>query len=253
MDSSSQTAYAQGRVQARHGMRVPPAVWREIESSLEFEHLLELVRSTALRGWVRGVSTAIDPHELEGVLREGWRAYCEEVAAWHPQSWRPAFAWLQWLPWLPALAHLARGEPGLPWMKHDETLSALADAEPPARAAELADSPLAALASEWSVEGDLAAAWRAEWRRLWPATDARTARALEELDRLIAGGAWATAPSQNLDQARDVLERKVIRSFRRHGGTPVAGLAHLVLSALDLQRLRAALARVRVFGARGHA
>jgi hypothetical protein len=255
MDSSSQAAYAQGRVQARHGMRVPQAAWREIESSLEFEHLLELVRGTALRGWVRGVSTGIDAHELESVLREGWRAYCEEVAAWHPERWRPALAWLQWLPWLPALAHLARGEPALPWMKHDATLSALAAAEPPAREAALADTPLAALAPAWNAESALAAAWRARWRALWPDTDARAMHALDDLDRLLAGGSWTLAPAQaqGLDEMREAIDRRVIRSFRRNGGTPVAGLAHLVLAALDLQRLRASLARVRVFGTRGHA
>ena len=48
--------------------------------------------------------------------------------------------------------------------------------------------------------------------------------------------------------AAEVTEAIVRRLFRRHAGTPVAGLCLLVLLWLDHLRLRAALAVARSFG-----
>ena len=247
MRDSSRIAYAQARVQARFGQRPGEAFWRELEAGRDLPHLVEIVRGSRLGAATESLAPSLDGHALERRLRLRWRDACWEIASWYPETWRPAMAWLAWLPWLAPLAWLAHRPAALPWMKDDPLLGGLAGAEPGERPSLLGAGPWSPLQGEWNENGDLGEAWYRQWRRSWPTTDDSTRRGLERLANAVVGlGAGRSGPS--LDVLVDVTEQAVTRVFRRHAGTPVAGLAMVVLLALDHLRLRAALAVARSFG-----
>jgi hypothetical protein len=250
MRDSSQVAYAQARVQARFGGRPAEAFWRELEAGRDLPHLIETARASSVGDAVESLAPSITGHALEARLRARWRSVCTEVARWYPQSWQPAMLWLAWLPWLPPLAWLQRTGAAPAWLVEDPLLGELAAAEAEARARLLAQGPLAPLAAAWREERDLAEAWRLHWRATWPAVGARERRGLERLDAALAGFLPGSAsPSEPPFHALvDATQPAVTRVFRRTAGTPVAGLAMLVLLSLDHLRLRAALAVARSFG-----
>jgi hypothetical protein len=250
MRDSSRIAYAQARVQARFGERPTDAFWRELEAGRELAHLIEIVRPGPLGQAVEGVPPTVEAHALEARLRSHWAASCAEVAGWYPPDWRPAMAWLAWLPWLAGLGWLSQGRTPLAWMRDDRLLGPVASGDGEAQADALAASPLAPLATAFGSHENLAEAWRTHWRGLWPAAGAATRQGLARLDAalggLLPGEALASGPAFNAQA--DLTEAVVRRLFRRHAGTPVAGLCLLVLLWLDYLRLRAALAVARSFG-----
>jgi len=251
MDDRARSAYAQGRLQARHSRRPQAADWRQLDASLDFDHLLELLRGMSPGRWTRALAPTVGIHEAEPALREAWRHHCDEVASWYAPQWRPALNWLGWLPWLPMLESLARGQPAPPWLRQDALLSGLAAAQPAGRLAALAESPLAALEPEWRAGGQLDAGWRRAWRELWPAdASSRERRLLTRLDAALAAGAMhrtGTAPAV-FTSLLEAAQRDFNQLFRRAGVGPVAAAAWLALGAIDLARVRAALARTRLFG-----
>ena len=255
MRDSSQVAYAQARIQARFGDRPTEAFWRELEAGRDLPHLIEIARTSSVGDAVEALAPSLTGHALEARLRGRWRGACTELARWYPEAWQPAMRWLAWLPWLAPLAWLQRTGQALPWLADDALLSELAAAEPEARARLLEQGPLAPLAQAWQEGHDLAEAWRLHWRRTWPGVGARESRGLERLDAVLAGILpGSTSPSGPLFHARaDAAQTAVTRVFRRTAGTPVAGLALLVLLDLDHLRLRAALAVARSFGQAGSA
>jgi hypothetical protein len=244
---AARNAYAQARVQARFSLRPREAFWRELEAGRDLPHLVDFVRGSGLGDAAGTLSAALDGHALEARLRGHWAATCAEIARWYPEAWRPAMDWLAWLPWLAPLAWLAHHDDAATWMPEDPALRTLATAQPAERAELLAETPFGPLRQAWQDDGDLAAGWHAHWRSTWPATGAVARRGLERLDAavtaLLPGG---DGPA--LDPLVDLTGQAVTRVFRRHAGTPVAGLALLVLLALDHLRLRAALALARAFG-----
>jgi hypothetical protein len=255
MRDSSQVAYAQARIQARFGDRPTEAFWRELEAGRDFPHLIEVARGSSVGDAVESLAPSLAAHALEARLRVRWRGVCTELAHWYPPAWQPAMLWLGWLPWLPPLAWLQRTGGAPAWLAEDPVLGDLVAAEAPARADLLADGPLAPLADAWRNGADLVEAWRLHWRSTWPAGPARERGGLERLDTLLAGftpGAAAPA-GPAIDALVDAAQVAVTRVFRRLAGTPVAGIALLVLLALDHLRLRAALAVARSFGQAGTA
>ncbi len=60
--------------------------------------------------------------------------------------------------------------------------------------------------------------------------------------RLAHAGAQETSATH-----RRELEKTATRLFRRHGASPTAVFSHLVLTALDLERLRGGIVRRRLF------
>jgi hypothetical protein len=242
--------FAQARIGARHGERVRESDWHAIETVRELGPVLELARATSLRPWLAGIDAASDAHRIESALRERWRAVVAEVAGWMPKRWRPALAWWATVPDLAPLQHLARGEEPAAWMRDDVVWQALAAAAPGARAMLPADGALAALSPAWFDPEALPRLWAAEWRRRWPDRRREEGEKLEPLAR-----AWfahlrrlAAATSGESWMLRTALRAELVLLLRRATLEPAAAFIHLLLCAIDLERLRAELLRRVVFG-----
>ncbi len=249
MRDQPRLAYAQARIQARHGRRPDPGFWRAVDATRDFEHVVELIRSSVFSHVALGLSPQTGVHELERRLREEWRAASAEAAAWYPRAWRPAFLWMGWLPWLPALTWLAAGKAPPPWMREDPVLVPLLDEAGPAAA--LPRTALAPLAGGFAAGGSVRAEWRRQWRRRWRPLAPAHARGLERLDAaLVLPLMPANDAPADFEAVLDEAGGRILRLFRRHAGTPVAGLAWLALGALDRLHLRAALSASRLFGSR---
>ena len=252
MRSNARLGYAQARVQARFGARPADSFWRELEAGRTLPHLVELVRGSPLATAVESLPAAVDPHALEAQLRRRWVGVVDEISSWYPERVRPAFEWLAWLPWLAGLTWLAQGRPPVAWMRRDTLLGELAGMEAAERAPQLSEGPLEPFqpAFEAEPEAGVAHAWHAHWRQTWQALGADSRPGLDLLDAALATitrGA-DTDPRPEFDVLMDAVDASATRLFRRYAGTPVAGLAMLVLLRLDHMRLRAALASARLFG-----
>ncbi len=89
-----------------------------------------------------------------------------------------------------------------------------------------------------------------EWRALWP-REPRAGTARLEAFVALLDAHRARMRSSDLEQDGwrlcDRLEDELTRLFRVHPRQPVTALAHLALVALDLERLRGAVLRRRLF------
>ena len=251
MRDAARIAYAQARVQARFSQRPPDAFWRELEAGRELQHLMELARATRAGAAMESVTATLDPHTLEARLADRWAQACAEIAGWYPQAWRTAMCWLAWLPWLPVLTWLARVEPTPPWMQAGHPVGLLGRLPPAERMQALAHGPLASLENAWAGGDSLAEAWHRHWSDTWPvAPRTHERRALERLDAILRSltPGDPDPAGAGFDALVERAQVAATRVFRRLAGTPVAGMAMLVLLGLDQQRLRAALALARSFG-----
>ena len=241
--------YAQARIGARHGERLREADWHRIEVLRELRPLLEFARSTALRPWLAGIDADSSVHRLEAALRDRWRTVVGEVASWMPARWRPALAWWSVLPDLAPLQHLARDEEPAAWMRDDDAWRELCASAPEARAARLAGGPLAALAAAWPAPETLAQVWQAEWRRRWPEQRRDTGDMLEHLASVLLEHErrFSVATSGQGWLQRTSLRARLALLLRRATLDPAAAFIHLMLCALDLERLRAELVRRILF------
>jgi hypothetical protein len=250
MRDSSRIAYAQARVQARFSRRPTEAFWRELEAGRELPHLLEIIRPSPLGAALGSVAATVNGHAIEAQLRQHWVDACREVAAWYPPCWRMSMQWLSWLPWIAGLQWLAQDRPAPGWMASAPRFDGLAGAPAEVPLERLQRGPLAPLAGAFAAGENLAEAWHAQWRSLWPQGETRLLRGLGQLDAALGMFLPGTADPQAapFDATVDVAQAAIRRVFRRHAGTPVAGLALLLLLALDYLRLRAALAVACWFG-----
>ena len=228
-------AYAQARAQARHGDRLSADSWSLLESSVGLAQYLHLVRGTTLASRVEHFSASTSPHVIERFLRQEWRAEVASAVCWVPLRWRAAVAWTARLAELPALSHLLHGDGTQPWMADDPALSGFA--------AEDADTVRATI--EETLPGLAAgdqAGWLREWRRLWPddgASDAALTKLVAAVERYGGGeadGDW-----------RGSLQQHALRILRGHREQPVTVFCHLLLSALELHRLRQGLLQRALF------
>ena len=207
MKSAVAFSYAQARLQAWHGRRPDDNHWRRLDACDTTHAYLQAAGTGSLARWVRGLRARDDPHALEASLNERWQDYVEQVAAWSPPQWRSAVACCGELRGLPAAAD--RGD------------------------------------------SEALAAWRGDWHRLMPEIAPADAAGLAELERhvdrfLVENGRADGATPARSAELRDRLEQRAVSLFRRHAGRPAALFAHLLLAALDLQRLRGGLLRRRL-------
>ena len=231
------TAFAQARLQARHGAMPDEHAWHALEASRTAAHYLALARSGPLARWVEGMGDDADLHRIERELRGRWRRYVDEVARWQTPAWRDATRWFGVLVELPLVAGLLRGDeraraawPELP-----------ANADVGARAEVLRSAgyaPLAALPQDGGAR-TLTATWLAEWRRRLPPG--------AERDRALSAPVeWLVPRLRDEAAARaaavEPVRRALVKLFRRHAFSPVATYAHLALVALDVERLRGGVA-----------
>lgn len=103
--SIAEFAYAQARLQARHGSRADDATWRALEASHTAAHYVAMARSGPLAAWIDGLDETGDAHRIERHLLVRWGRAVDEIARWLPARWRPALRWFGTLPTLP------QGEP----------------------------------------------------------------------------------------------------------------------------------------------
>ncbi len=247
-------AYAQARLQARLGQRAGDPVLQSLAPIAQFRPYLERARFTPLKPWVLNIGPGSGLHEIERLLRAHLRARIEEVAAWVPAAWRAPVRWTRALVDLPALEYLLRGEPALPWMMEEVPLKALALAEPEARRAALGQGDYGPLA-QGADGGSLLEGWLRQWRQLLPAMPAPAARRLEELVALVRDHRAAFVPVPSGETAspraawdtRRRLEAQAMGHFRRAFLEPAAVFAHLLLLALEFERVRGALVTRRLF------
>lgn len=237
MTSHPDFAYAQARLQARHGRMPGAVVWQTLESSRSAGHYLAMARTSPWSDWTDRLDERGEAHHVERSLRARWRQHVDEVARWQPQRWQAATRWFATLVELPLIERLCCGAAAPRWLHEDERLAAFAQPDEAARAAALQGAGLAPFAAARAGRDgrDAAAIWLDEWRRLTPDDGhdpvllGRPAGLL--LPRLMhAGGAR--------DAAALATRADLLKLFRRHAGSAVAVFAHLALVALDVERLR---------------
>ncbi len=234
-------AFAQARLQARHGAMPDAQAWRALEASRTAPHYFALARKGPLARWVEGIAEDADAHRIEHALRVRWRRYVDEVARWQAPAWREATRWFGALVELPLAAGLLRGDARAlaAWPE----LSADADAA--ARIEALRSSGLAAFAA-LPADADaraLSTAWLAEWNRRLPA-GAQAVSELRAPAELLLPRLRDDAGGRST--AGEPTRRALVKLFRRHAFSPVAAFAHLALVALDVERLRGGMTARRL-------
>ena len=241
---SVEFAYAQARAQARQGDRLGADTWGLLESSVGLAQFLHLARGTSLAPLVDHFSATTSPHVIERSLRLEWHREVDLATGWVPLRWRAAVAWTAWLAELPALGYLARGGAALPWMNEDPVLSGFAFDDADTVRVAIEDA-LPGLTGKGGIDDDARASWLGHWSRLWPddaTADPALADLVTQVRRLAIGGQGDGAGDWRGD-----LERHAIRILRSHREQPVTVFCHLLLSALELHRLRQGLLKRAVF------
>lgn len=253
MNQVASFAYAQARLQARHGTRPNAATWRRLEGVGDLLHFLQSARTTGLRPWVLHFSARTDIDAMELSLRQQFRYYIAEVASWQPVAWRKPVLWVQRLLDLPGLQHLLMGERAPAWMRDDPVLKPFATDNLRARLEALQDSDFAPLVQTWQEGSPLLGAWQRRWRALWPQISSTAAAPVERLEVHLQRHLRSLREADSVERSQQAcqgLAEKLVYEFRRHTHQPAAAFMHLALVALDLERLRAALVRRTLFAER---
>ncbi len=237
-------AYAQARLQARYGARPRAAEWSHIAATADLGALLQVLRGSPLQRWISRLGPRPGVHAIERQLRAEWLAGVDEVADWQPAEWRDSVRWMRWLAYLPSLQKLARGGRAPAWMREDGTLGPIVAREPRERATALRRTPLAPLAAAFTPPADVATEWTRRWQQIWPTRHPGRAALLALLRTTgDAGRLLAQLPdAASSGDALRGLEGRLQLAFRRNPLSPAATAAYLGLLALDLRRLRGALA-----------
>ena len=255
--SRAALAYAQVRLQARHGMRASEVLWQPLVAISEYRPFLEQARGTSLQRWVSNISPISPVHEVEQRLRGEFRRHVADVADWVPKPLQPAVRWTGILIDLPIIDYLMRGEPLIGWMLEDEHLKPIAAADPQARAATLARSVYAPLAK---AKGSWPERWLKEWQQRLNSLSTRhrqhamrLVRSLRaHLDSMSPRIGEEPMPARAAASLRKALEQRFRYHFRAGFLEPAGVFAFLMLEALEFERLRGELLSRRVF-ARGGA
>lgn len=242
-------AYAQTRIQARHGARPGADVWRHLHTSRDMGHFLEAARATSLRRWLARISEQSDVHAIERALRHELRAYTLEVAGWLPKAWLPSMSWTARLAELPLLERLLGPEAPPDWVALDPQLAPFAQVDRDRRVAAVRATDLAAVVDAVEAGRSAREGWSARWRELLPGKRGRKIRELHELAERVAEHLDRVPDGDDADgwRLRAALEADLARTFRWNALRPVAIWAHLGLVALDVEKLRGALVRRNLF------
>ena len=248
MRSSADFAYAQARLQARHGQRPGEEVWQQLQGSGDLASFLLVVRRTSLRHWVLGMSITHSIHEIEQLLRDQFRDYGDEVAAWLPAEWSESVRWIRCLVDLPALQHLLSGYAVPGWMLSDSILRDFASEEKELRLEAIMLSDYSHLAEEWLKGQPLPHAWLEHWLHIAP-VHAMKETGINKIIRLYQDNFLASARSASpvTEQQRFSLHKQLTILFRRYSFQATAAYAHIGLVALDLEKLRRGLVSRALF------
>jgi hypothetical protein len=233
-------AYAQARIQARFAALPRETDWQRVAVSRTLAAFLEDARTGSLRDWVKGFSVQSDVHDLEAGIGSLYRETLEAVTALAPVPWREAVSWLRWLPLLPLLAHLQAGGMMPKWANGDPFLRALLDDEGALSRQRLEGEGAQCLLQPGQ---DLPVAWVEEWRRRWPPCSLAASRALTALRDLLLDHVqgFSKVPAESAWRLRRELRERLRLRFHQQLLQPTIPFIYLALTALDLERLRAAL------------
>lgn len=233
-------AYAQARIQARFASLPAESEWRRLAVSRNLGSFLEEARAGPLRDWVKGFSDQSDAHDLEAGLRLLYREILDAVAGWVPQAWREAVSWVRWLTFLPLLSYLRTGEGTPAWVLRDPGLRTLLDDGDGSESRVHADAKLQRLLQ--SGAGSVTV-WVDEWHRCWPPCSRAVSLDLVSLEVLLMDHAetFRCATPASAWRLREELREGLCLRLHRSTLHPVVPFIFLTLTALDLERLRAAL------------
>ena len=233
-------AYAQARLQSRHGERPDEQVWRQLEAQQVLANFLQNARRTSLRPWVLGLHANDHWHLLEYTLLQQFHHYIDYVAGWQPATWQAAVRWVRQLLYLPALQFLLADHIAPRWMLQDTYLKPFAIGNLNQRLLAMQQSASAPLITAWQNGEPLLQAWQQHWQSLWPAMDATSRRALHRISTILRQHleAFPESQPQQAWREREFLARTLVTLFRRYTQQPAAVFLHLALVALDFERLR---------------
>ena len=248
MNTAVRFAYAQARLQARHGMRPTEQLWRRLASTGDLAGFLQQAQQSTLRPWVLGMQATQTSHTLELSLQQHFRHYIDAVASWLPLNWGVVVRSVKRLLDLPVLQYLLRGEAVPLWLLEDAGLRPFTSENPATRLEAILNSDYDYLAIAWQRGDPLYKAWLEQWQQQWPASR-RFVAGLTYLARLLreylADPRGEAAAAGGLQRQRLVAGLKL--AFRRYSFEPAAACAHLGLVALDLEKLRGELLRRALF------
>lgn len=232
--------YTQTRLQARHGMRPDERTWRLVESQKDLVNFLQSARQTRISPWVTGLQATDSHHLIESTLLKHYCDYVQEVAAWVPDNWRNAVQWVVCLTYLPAIQHLIAGNTAYGWMLEDVRIKLATTTQLEQRMGYLLQSEFSPLFKNWNADKSLLDCWLEHWQRLWPAKKGRQQQTLNELINGVIRhrDVFGQLPVERTWQQRQQLVFKLTMMFRRNACYPVNVFVHLLLVALDVERLR---------------
>jgi len=241
--------YTQTRLQARHGMRPDEHIWQMVESKKDLANYLQSAKQTPLRIWVAGLQSSDNHHVIETTLAKFYREYVLDVAHWSPSAWRESVEWVALLIYLPAIQHLLLGNTSRSWMVDIPELKSMTMSNLNLRLDAFSQTPYARLLDAWQENQPLVSAWLTCWRSLWPKKNPRTLVPLQQLvalveehielfNQLAPGSTW---------RQRQRLATKAAFMFRKFAYDPVDIFIHLLLVALDLERLRSGILQRSLF------
>jgi hypothetical protein len=241
--------YTQTRLQARHGLRPDERSWQVAESQRELGNFLQSARQAGLKGWVSGLQPSDSNQLLETALLKLYRDYIDDIASWVPRGWRESVEWTKILTYLPPLLHLIKGNTAQAWMLQDPVLKPFTAIHHDQRNAALLQSEYAPMVHAYHDGLPLLGAWTARWQKLWPGPRAGDRAGLEHLQNLLQQHlvSFAQAASETAWQQRQQLAARVGTLFRAFRYQPAAIFCHLLLVALDVERLRGDILQRRLF------
>lgn len=232
--------YTQTRLQARHGMRPDERTWGLIESQKDLSSYLQSARTSSLSPWISGLQATDSHHFIESTLLKHYRNYVEQVAAWVPAEWRKSVQWIVCLTYLPVLDHLIKGNTGYNWMLDDAKIKLATTTDQEHRIAHLLQSEFASLFKHLSKDRSLVDAWLQHWRFLWPDKKQTSRQSLNKFVDIIEQHRdyFSQLPVDRTWSQRQKLVFKMTMLFRRQAYNPVNVFVHLLLIALDVERIR---------------
>ena len=154
------------------------------------------------------------------------------------------------LTYLPTIQHLTSGHTAYSWMLEDVRIKLATTTNLEQRMGFLMQSDFAPLFKNWSADKSLPDCWLEHWRRLWPVKKGRQLRTLEVLVNSVDRhrDVFNQLPVDRTWQQREQLMFKLTMMFRRNTCYPVDVFVHLLLVALDVERVRGAIMQRCLFG-----
>lgn len=241
--------YTQTRLQARHGMRPDDHTWALVESQKDLAGYLQSARQSRLAPWVMGLQSNDASHLLESVLLKHFRNYIMEVMVWVPSSWRRSVGWIVCLSYLPILQHLLSNNTAYSWMLEDPRIKLATGSDLEQRIAHISQSEFSPLLKYWNPDVHILDAWMRHWSTLCPQQKRKSSASFDSFLNLLTThrDVFQQLSVDRTWQQRKLLARKATVMFRNYAYQPVNVFVHLLLVALDVERLRGGIIQRRLF------